>query len=186
VIAQQVVLFFVAMSLLGCWTTAKHVRKPKPVPSTTALGTGTQGNILNKARLKAGGKVLIVPFSAGERVAETDETEKIAFRLLRGMSEALKDQKVLVLVPGDEAASADFVIRGRIVRLKEKDEFVKFFSRKKVRYLAVEGEMTSRDNDEPMAYFSHSAKNQSANENFGEVAEKLGRDIGRFILDATK
>lgn len=139
-----------------------------------------RGQVINAALLTSGKNVLIVPFSPGPMVAASDEVEHIALRLVKGMSEEIKDGGDLNVLAGDQAQDAQIVIKGRIKRMRTKKSF-RFFGRERTASLAVEGEAISRPGGQPIAHFTGTILPQDKKDTFETLAEQLGRDIGKFF-----
>lgn len=176
-VSKIMICCLLAVSVSGCAVFSK--KKPAVGPADVV-----EGKVLNPGALKQGGKVLIVPFTAGEAVAETDVLQKISLRLVRGLSEELKAQGNLEILSGEEnPQQADFVIKGRIVRLIEKKGMPKVVKARSVtRTVAVRGELVSRRKNETIAIFSDDVKSAIGQEDFGLLAERLGQRIGAFIV----
>ena len=178
-ILKTTLILCLAVVFFGC----SHIPKKTTVPSSP--DDGVVGRVLDSASLRQGGKILIIPFTAGEGVAATDDLDKISLRLVRGLSVALEGQQKFVVLSGDKAQDADFVIKGRIVRVKEKKGMPQFLkARTAMRYLSVEGEVVARKGSQTLAYFSNEAKNRDQSEKLEIMAERLGTNIGEFILKA--
>lgn len=167
-------IFLLASFSGGCTSSAKKV---------IASGDfAVEGKILQAAQQIDGGTILVIPFTAGEGVAETDDLEKISFRLVHGISNVLQNQPRLTLLSSGRPQDADFIIKGRIVRLFEKKGFPKVFKARDVRReIVVRGELVSRKTGETLGYFSDSLKSQAPQEDLNQLAERLGQRIGDFI-----
>ena len=169
------VVVLVVFSMTNCCWAKKAI----PQGETGAV----QGNFIDAEPLRQGGKILIIPFSAGEGVAQTEMLENLALRLVRGLSEALSGQEHLKVLSGEpKIAEADFVIKGRVVRLIEKKGFPSLIGERKIiRELVVNGEVVSRRTGEVLADFSDSQRTTQRAEDFNILAEKEGQRIGAFI-----
>lgn len=168
---------FSTLFLLGCCTHATTIKTVNPVRPDEITG-----KMIDPVRLKAGGKILVVPFTAGENVAQTPELDKTALRLVRGFNQEMQDQSKFIFLNGDKPQEADLLIKGRIVRATETKKFPKVFTSKYSRVLAIEGEILAAHGGEPVALFSGQIRNQSSGLRLGDLAETLGERLARFIL----
>jgi hypothetical protein len=169
-------VLFVSLILAGCsfWPTRKII-EPAPVLSVSS------GEILQKKRLTQGGNVLIVPFSAGENVAETNDLERTSLKIVRGIADVLKEgAPALKILTADNAADADFILKGYVTKRESSSRLKKIIGKGNIRVLAVEGKLVDRKTDEVVLYFFHERK--AKGKTFDEMAQTLGEDIGRFIL----
>jgi len=172
-------LVLILATLLGCATTASTTRGH-------LAPTDLDGRILAPARLAQGGTVAVVPFSAGENVSQTEVLEKIVFHCLRGITEGLVAQDRLVLASADKVGGADFVIKGRVVKISERKNFPKVFTAKRTRTLAIEGEMLLRRSGQAVARFRGSRTSQGAQNDFSAMAEQIGQEIAAFLVAEIK
>ncbi len=175
------VLLFPVLVSLGC-SSHRNLKVPKPLePSALA-----QALVFQKETLVKGGKVLIVPFSAGENVQAGDQLDHVSLMIVKGIADAVGSRGTpFKILAGQDAQSADFVIRGRILQLEEKKHFSKPWQRKSKSYiLQVEGSVLGVDNEEILAKFSQTKTAKSRTDYFETLGYDIGVEIGRFLADS--
>lgn len=174
-------LVFSILSSLGCSSHQKFkvVGRLEVVPLA-------QGLVFQKERLAKGGKLLIVPFTAGENVQAGDQLDHVSLMIVKGIADALGPSNIpFKILAGQDAQSADFVIRGRILQLEEKKHFSKPWQRKSKSYsLQVEGSVLGVDNEEILAKFSQTKTAKSRTDYFETLGYDIGVEIGRFLADS--
>ena len=142
------------------------------------------GKIINLQRLKKGGKLLIIPFKAGEKVELNEQLDKAALRIVKGIAEALMEQdnsgfKILLANNADEA---DIVIKGFVREFKETSKIRKWFLRKKKISLGVEGKMIDFKTQEIICVFKDRQETTKKEEDHNSLGLVIGCGIGQFIL----
>ncbi|MGE0267622.1 MAG: hypothetical protein AB7S78_04105 [Candidatus Omnitrophota bacterium] len=142
-----------------------------------------EGRMISPQKLQEGGKLLLVPFRAGGNVVATKELDKIAFRMMQGISIALEDNKpdFEILINLDQS-QPDFLIDGYFTVKKESSDFLaKWFFRKKKYVLGVEGKLMDANSREVIAIFSDTMASNSPQEDFVYLGFRIGQNIGDFI-----
>ncbi len=175
------VLLFPVLIFLGC-SSHRNLKVPKASePSILA-----QALVFQKEKLAKGGKLLIVPFSAGENVQASDQLDHVSLMIVKGIADALGSSGIpFKILAGQDAQRADFVIRGRIIQLEEKKHFSKPWQRKLKSYsLQVEGTVLGVDNEEILAKFSQAKTAKSQTDYFETLGYDIGVEIGRFLADS--
>lgn len=142
-----------------------------------------EGRMISPGKLQAGGKILLVPFRAGKNVIATKELDKIAFRMMQGISIALEDNKpeFEILINLDQS-QPDFLIDGYFIVKKESSDFLaKWFFKKKKFVLGVEGKLMDARSREVIAIFTDTMASNSPQEDFVYLGFRIGQNIGDFI-----
>lgn len=141
------------------------------------------GKVLDAQRVRAGGKLLIVPFTAGVGVEADVLLDKIALMIVKGMAEVLKDEasRFEVLV-SENAQEADFVIRGHVTEMNKASRIRRWIPGNREISLGIEGQMTDAGNRETLLVFTHGIKARSDQEDYQQLGYRIGKDIGRFLL----
>jgi len=143
------------------------------------------GKVIEQAVLKKGGKLLIVPFSAGVNVAATNEMDKVALGIVKGIYDVVGGGKSsFEILNVDNASEAEVVIKGHITQMvAPKKGFTKWFKMgKKKKVLAAEGKMIAKDTGQIVLVFSHSRETKIKDQSLVDLGVLLGQDIGKFIL----
>lgn len=159
--------------------------EPQPAPAIAAAPLPVKnGRVISPERLASGGKVLLVPFRAGERVASTQELDKIAFRLMQGISGPLRDNRPYfeIVINSDVESDPDFLIDGYFTRKRESAEVLsRWFFLPKKRILSVEGKLMDARTQEVIVTFQDSVVSDTAEDDFLQMGALIGRNIGEFI-----
>ena len=141
------------------------------------------GKIIQGEKVKEGGRLFVVPFSAGRKVAATDELDRISFKIIQGVSVAVvREEAPFILLGQSDADTADFILKGRIVEKKKSWGFKKWVLRQKKHSLAVKGEMIDREAGQVILTFSHNRSSKDAEQNFESLGVQIGEDIVQFVL----
>ena len=143
-----------------------------------------EARIFQKERLAKGGNLLVVPFSAGKNVEASDELDHVSLMIVKGIADTLGSaEKLFTILVEQDAQSADFIIKGRIVQMEEKSTFPKPWQKKTRQFnLAVEGSILSVDTEEILAKFSQTKSEESQANRFEAFGYDIGVEIGRFLL----
>lgn len=148
--------------------------------------TLTEARVFQKDKLIKGGNLLIVPFSAGEGVEASDELDHVSLMIVKGIADTLGDQgRSFKILTEENAQSADFVIKGRIVRMQAKETFHEPWRKNKSVYsLGIEGSVMSVDPEEILAKFAQDDTNKSRSNSYASLGYELGVKIGRFLVSS--
>jgi len=139
-----------------------------------------QGRILDKDRFLIGGNLLLVPFSAGPGVAETDKTERMALMMVKGLTETVRSSALRWhVLNASDAGDADIILHGYITAVRSPSKW-NLLGGDRI-YLAVEGKVTDARTGDFLAEFRHSVEGRP-DEGFLSLAERIGKDLAAFIL----
>ncbi|MCK5213859.1 MAG: hypothetical protein KAR05_00715 [Candidatus Omnitrophica bacterium] len=141
-------------------------------------------NWVQASKLKKGSKVLIVPFSPGKDVAANDDTDRLALKVVKGCAEVVMGdpQEGLIVLNMEEAAKADYILKGRIQRADIiQSGFLGFF-RKVHKSIKVSGSIIDVNDDGLIMEFSHHRQSRKGHISLNELALLLGRDIGNYLI----
>lgn len=171
---------YLLILFLGCGCAA---RSPQGLPYQSLSGIGVQGKILQPDILAAGGKVLIVPFSAGVYTAASEELDRAALLMMRGMIDGLNDAggrfQVLDLARSD-GDQPDIVITGNIERLGVRENWMRYFGKSRERQIEFHGRAVDRQG-ELIAVFSYVLKMRYQDITQTDFLLKAGYDAGLFL-----
>lgn len=188
---------FLAVILTGCgglkvpsWVPFTGNERPpesKPAPPVVVKLPVKDGRMIAPDKLTGGGKVLLVPFRAGEQVIASQELDKIAFRMIQGIAIPLRDNRPYfeIVINSEEGSDPDFMIDGYFTRKRESADILSrwFFLRKK-RILSVEGKVMDARTGEVIATFEDKVVSDSAEKDFLQLGFDVGRNIGEFINES--
>lgn len=174
-----VVIFFLSV-LSGCsFFSAKEAGYQ---PATVV--DFTDKKLVNKAVLSAGGKLLVLPFRAGEGVPSNEELDKVSLVVIRGIVDsfnASKGHSKLEIIFSDDRNEADFVLMGYITKMSSPSRLAKWVLRKKQSILAAEGKILQRKSSIPVVTFKEKVKMKD--KAFSELGLELGQKVGHFIVN---
>ena len=163
----------------GCsYLCIKKPAEPQAIPFVR------HGKIIQKDRLAEGGRLLIVPFNAGEGAAASDELDRLSLLIVKGISSVLGDgQSSFFLVFAGEADTADRLIQGHVVRMGTEGGWI-FWKRKK--FIGVEGQLIDRTDHRVILEFSHYRETVQKDQPLDSLALLIGEVIGRFLKGELK
>ena len=164
--------FFYGCSLLG--------GKPKVV--STKVEAIQSAKIIDLKQYQKGGKLVIVPFSAGAGVEASKDSDRIALKIVQGMVEVLHEQSSqFTVVLGEAAHETDLVLRGYITGLQNPRLKDKFLLRGPKRMLMIRGKMTDRQTGEAIWVFTGKKESLQPEDDFLHLGYLIGRDIGQYL-----
>ena len=141
----------------------------------------SMGKIYQPAILAGRGKVLVVPFSPGPRVAATDELERMALSLVKGIAQQMSAGGFEVL-SAQEAQDAELILKGRITARVEKSGWWRSLLRKNRKELAVEAQLVTVD-QRLIVQVATCRASRDKTKVFAKLAEELGEMIGQFLSE---
>lgn len=181
---RSAVLFSVLFSLAGCaWLGLfKNAAGNEKISGEVAVADSfvKAGKVIDARRLKEGGKLLVVPFSAGANVVADERTDKIALMIVKGIADELKETR-FQLVDDATAQEAQLVLTGHVTAGGEPSKWDRWVLRKTRNTLSVEGRMVDARTDAAILVFTHSARAATRRKDHAQLGYDIGRDIGRFI-----
>jgi|GEM_PF-994742 len=166
-----------------------HHRKvaPAPVRVVAVRPVVANGKVIQPQRLKRGGTLVIVPFSAGEGVAASAELDRVALMIVKGAADALQgDNRLFTVVFADQAANSDLAVQGHITAQKKFRVLRKWRWQDIGRELSVEGKVIDVKTQEPVASFSHTIISRVPEKSFADLADTIGQDIVQFLLNSAR
>lgn len=138
--------------------------------------------ILNEQKFKEGGRILIVPFTPGVNAVASEELERTSMMIVRGLVESLGSQNSpFRILDAASADSADLVLQGRILTMKESGRLKKVALRKNKKYLAVEGSIIDAKSGNIVFHFTDIQESRDKKRSFSELGSAIGQDIGNFL-----
>lgn len=142
-----------------------------------------ESRVFKPEKFATGGKLLVVPFSAGAGVAANDDLERVSLMIVKGIADALQEQgSRFTLVSSEGAPEADVVIKGRIVAMATKTGITKPWGKKPRRVtLSIEGSVLGVEEEDILAKFSQSKEFQGPDVRFEALAYEIGVEIGKFL-----
>ena len=139
--------------------------------------------LIDAEPLKKGGKIQIIPFTAGIDVEASQELDRMALGIIQGATEIINaenEKENLTVVFGEEADKSDFRMSGHITRFKKNSRLKKFFFKKTID-VTIEGKMVSQRTGETLFIFTHRKKIQGKEPSLKNLGRIMGHDLGRYI-----
>ena len=126
---------------------------------------------------------MIIPFSAGVQAEATDELDRVALMIVRGLADVLKEENALLtILVAENADLADLKLSGYINKMQKPGQMKKWFLRKNKKILGVQGKMIDVKDGKVILYFSHQRETREEDKGFVDLGHLIGQDIGHFIL----
>ena len=170
------------LTLSGCIGT--QVEKPT---ISVNHGFADTNRVIDPQRIKQGGKLLIIPFKAGEEVEANDELNKVALMMVKGIAEELKVQdSPFTILTAEDADTADLIIKGHVVKMNQTIGLKKWIPGQNGIDLKVNGEMIDKKSNKRLLVFSQQKTGKQPQEDFKSLGKNIGYDIGRYIMTGVK
>src|SRR3989338_3960323 len=185
---------FIGMAAIGCLAGCAGPTAFKNAPSVREAAAAARvvkdtfvqdGKIIDADSLGQGGKVLIVPFTAGAGIEAGEQLDKIALMTVKGMADMLKgDVPGFEILDNANASQARFIVKGRVVEMKSGSRFTRFILKTAKISLGVEGRMIDAKTQRTVLVFTHRLQARRGEKDRRQLGYQIGQDIGRFILSA--
>ena len=180
---MQFKMYFVCAAVFFLLTGCAGLKKGQAVSAYPF-----DGKVLDAEKLKAGGKIYLVPFSAGVGVEAGEALDEAALMLIKGVYEELSSiNSPLAVLTSDRGFSADFILRGHFVKwgASTVNGIKKLLpSGKQRRTMAVEGEIIEAATGKVLIHFTDVKGAAVRSDDHRVLGHDIGKDIGRFILSA--
>lgn len=137
--------------------------------------------IVHSSVLAQGGSVLIVPFSAGQGVFASEELNRSALIIVRGIKDGLTENTGRFQVQSEAADQPpDLLVTGRIERLETQGSLWRYIGGRRYRVIKVIGKVVDKQGV-MVAMFQRTLK-----KSYGEMSEidfllQVGKEIGAFL-----
>ncbi len=140
--------------------------------------------VLQSERILKGGKLLIVPFTAGVNIEANEELKKVALMIVKGITEAIqeKNESRFELLFFEEAGQAQLVIEGHITKLTSPSRISQMGLGDKKISLGVEGDMVDLETGEKILIFNDERKADRKTSTYQDLAYGIGRSIGNALM----
>ncbi len=145
-----------------------------------------EARVFHKEKLAKGGNLLVVPFSAGEDVEASDELDHVSLMVVKGISDVLGSGTPFKVLAAQDVQKADFVIKGRVLQMKENNPFKPWGKKSKHLTLSLEGLILNVENEDIIAKFSQVKDFEGVAVRFEALAYEIGVEIGKFLLGQTQ
>lgn len=151
--------------------------------TSTAASFVKMGKGIDVGRLRKGGKLLIVPFSAGANVVANERSDKIAMMIVKGVADELKGSRFQIL-NDENAREADLIITGHVTGTGKPSQWSRWLLQASRNIVTVEGSMVDAASKSTVLVFTHSARSSAREKDHTRLGYDIGKDIGRYIRSA--
>lgn len=173
---QICVVFVLLIFISGCSWFRPHSSKDASNGPPVSLYIDS-GKVFYKDKLREGGKIAVIAFSAGENIEADEELDKIALMIIRGLADSLETSPLEVVFE-DEAKEADFIIEGHVTKMLSPSKLKRWVMQKRKIELGVEGKMVDQKNGKTVAVFTDSQRGRA---DYRQLGFAIGQDIGNFL-----
>lgn len=145
------------------------------------------GSIVASDRIKEGGKLLIIPFKAGEDVVLNAQIDKVSLRIVKGIADSLiEGNSKFEILLAHNADEADIIIKGFITEFKTVPKWRAWLPGKDKIGLGVEGKMIDADSESTICVFQDRQETSENEEDHNFLGLTIGHNIGQFILSGDR
>jgi hypothetical protein len=157
-------------------------------PAVSAIAgmhpTTHAARVVDVQRLRRGGRLLIVPFSPGVNVSASDELERIALRTVQTMvAEFNPETSPFIILHAENAQTAELIMKGRVVQMKESRGLKLWGQRKRSRVLEISGRIVDPATNETILVFTYGRESEDPAVTWEDLAGLIGQDISKEIAD---
>lgn len=179
-------------SLTGCAGPMALKNAPSVREAAAAAPVGKDahvqdGRIIDAAFLGQGGKVLIVPFTAGAGIEAGESLDKTALMIVKGVADIFqKGAPRFEILDNANASEARFIVMGHIVEMPSALTLSRWIFKKGEVAVGVEGRMIDARTQRAVLVFAHRLQARRSEKDDRGLGYQIGQDIGRFILSASE
>lgn len=125
---------------------------------------------------------MVIPFTAGAGIEATEELEKIALMMVKGITEAVeKNGQPFKLLNQDQTQTADFILQGHVVEIgKMKKGLGAWWGKPQPKFLGVEATIVDRKTGKVISRFV--TRRESTEMDYRILGRELGREIGQSLI----
>lgn len=171
---------FLIIFLSGCsWFKIKQTLPPE---STQFVQTG---RVLEPTILKRGGRIAIVPFTAGEKVEAGALSDRVSLMIVKGIADVFQQRSnnLFEVVTSENVKDVDFIFEGHLTDLKKASRVNKLLLKGSKIDLGLDGKIITRDDGITVAIFSDYRENTNKEIDHSQLGYIVGQDIARYILN---
>ena len=188
--------FVLVLSIMGCG----HLNIPflgkeskgEEVPGRTKTALIStdfveKGRIVNAEKLKQGKNIAIIPFTAGQWAESTDELDRVALMIIKGVADAFADDKTgnhahFNILTAENSDEADLIVKGHITIMGKPSRLKRWTSLSNKINLSVEGKIIDIQSGEAVVIFTDHTQAGAGEDDYKQLGYDIGKNIGRFIL----
>lgn len=146
-----------------------------------------EGRIVNAEKLKQGRNIAIIPFTAGQSAESTDELDRVALMIIKGVADAFADDKTgkhahFNILTAERSSEADLMVKGHITTMGKSSRLKRWLLLSNKIKLSVEGKITDIQSGETIVIFTDHTRAGAGEDDYKQLGYDIGKNIGRFIL----
>ena len=169
-------VFIISIYLIGCLAHQKQISSP-----SAHKGFSEAVRVVDPGRLQQGGKLLIVPLTAGEGVAATIELDKTILMFIKGVADELSSASLpLTLITSDEGSLSDLMVRGHVIEFK-KPQGLKSKIWNKGITLSFQGRMLDNKTKKEVLNFTLYKETKDTKADIKQLGYEMGQDFVKSI-----
>ena len=146
-----------------------------------------EGRIVNVQKLQQGRNIAIIPFTAGQWAESTDELNRVALMIIKGIVDAFADDQTgkhahFNILTAENSSEADLIVKGHITVMGGSSKLKRWALLSNKIKLSVKGKITDIQSGEAVVIFEDHAQAGAKEGDYKQLGYDIGKDIGRFIL----
>ena len=146
---------------------------------------GQEDKVMDAGRLTQGGRLLLLPFSAGENAAATPQLDSAALMIVKGIADALQQARApFQILTNENAATAELILDGFIEDYVDPGTSKKWLPHKTEIKINVKAKLFDHVTKKSVIFFNHSRSASTKNIKPQNVAYQLGQELGQSMIDA--
>jgi len=168
--------------ICGCASQSKRAQMHQNPDTATNFFRIFEAN-----RFKEGGGLLMIPFKAGPGVEASNELDRIALMMVKGLSEVIQEDKTpFVLADPKNPQTIKLILEGRVIRLDEPSRMKRWIPGKDMTTMAVEGYIVENETEKIVARFLYTEEFGPDVKDYSEIGYAIGKKLGVDILGNSK
>ena len=146
-----------------------------------------KGRIVNRARLQQRQNVIIIPFHAGVNVEATDDLDRIALMMIKGITDTFGADQTgkhdhFHILTADSQEPDNLVLKGYFTDLSGPSTLKRLLPLTNKQSLGVSGELMDAKSGEVLVIFTDAVTTDDKNDDTMKLGYQIGINIGRFLL----
>ena len=174
------ILVIMSIIFSGCFSST-----PVKSSSSAFFSPRATGTIVKEDEFKKGGTLAILPFKAGVNAVASQQLDRVALMIVKGMIDYLSEQKTpFTVLTTEDQGRPQLVIEGYVDDFSPSGKMSRVVLRNKKTTLSVSGQMVITGTRDRLLVFQHTKSMPDPKKDGFDVAYQTGQDLGRFIIDA--
>lgn len=194
---NPVVIALITVIFSGCASTKMPFFGNKPDEAETVTASDEKllvanefvdkGKVVDRARLQQSQNVLILPFLAGVDVEATDDLDKIALMIIKGIKDAFDSDQTgkhdhFHILTAENQDPAELILKGRFTDVTGPSTLKKWLPLNGRWTLGVSGKLMDAKSGEVLVIFTDKEVTNDKNDDVMKLGYQIGINIGHFLL----